>query len=322
MRKMSLVDVRPSTVRPAAAIFLYVVPDRTAASYLPAAAVQALIGGAHLLVVLARPRHGFTTDAAIARYVARGEQAELDQLERLAHQLLHRTGVSYDIVPMTYWGTRSPAKRQRRIAAAASRLARRRGATPLLAAVVPGATPLLAAVVPGAAQIWAPQIWAAGVTSSAEPGHVVAVLPDSAEAVRVARAAGELASASGRPLALVVPVPEAGFTLDPGTQGRAHARVAEDAAAVAGRVRPTLDALGLSARTLPAPYCTDGTALSVTHSMAAAIEDVARGLRAEAVVLSAGSPVLTQLRIPARLVHRVEPAQTQMRQSEADWILG
>ena len=311
MRKMSLVDVRPSTARPAAAIFLYVVPDRTAASYLPAAAVQALIGGAHLLVVLARPRHGFTTDAAIARYVARGEQAELDQLERIAHQLLHRTGVSYDIVPMTYWGTRSPAKRQRRIAAAASRLARRRGATPLLAAAVPGA-----------AQIWAPQIWAAGVTSSAEPGHVVAVLPDSAEAVRVARAAGELASASGRPLALVVPVPEAGFTLDPGTQARAHARVAEDTAAVAGRVRPTLDALGLSARTLPAPYCTDGTALSVNHSMAAAIEDAARGLLAEAVVLSAGSPVLTQLRIPARLVHRVEPAQTQMRQNEADWILG
>ena len=308
---MSLVDDRLSSARTAAAIFLYVVPDRTAAGYLPAAAVQALIGGAHLLVVLARPRYGFTTDAAIARYVARGEQAELDQLERIAHQLLHRTGVSYDIVPMTYWGTRSPAKRQRRIAAAASRLARRRGATPLLAAAVPGA-----------AQIWAPQIWAAGVTSSAEPGHVVAVLPDSAEAVRVARAAGELASASGRPLALVVPVPEAGFTLDPGTQARAHARVAEDTAAVAGRVRPTLDARGLSARTLPAPYCTDGTALSVNHSMAAAIEDAARGLLAEAVVLSAGSPVLTQLRIPARLVHRVEPAQTQMRQSEADWILG
>ena len=311
MRKRSLVDDRPITTRTAAAIFLYVVPDRTAASYLPAAAVQALIGGAHLLVVLARPRHGFTTDAAIARYVARGEQAELDQLERIAHQLLHRTGVSYDIVPMTYWGTRSPAKRQRRIAAAASRLARRRGATPLLAAAVPGA-----------AQIWEPQIWAAGVTSSAEPGPVVAVLPDSAEAVRVARAAGELASASGRPLALVVPVPEAGFALDPGTQARAHARVAEDTAAVAGRVRPTLDALGLSARTLPAPYCTDGTALSVNHSMAAAIEDAARGLLAEAVVLSAGSPVLTQLRIPARLVHRVEPAQTQMRQNEADWILG
>ena len=311
MRKRSLVDDRPITTRTAAAIFLYVVPDRTAASYLPAAAVQALIGGAHLLVVLARPRHGFTTDAAIARYVARGERAELDQLERIAHQLLHRTGVSYDIVPMTYWATRSPAKRQRRIAAAASRLARRRGATPLLAAAVPGA-----------AQIWEPQIWAAGVTSSAEPGHVVAVLPDSAEAVRVVRTAGELAGASGRPLALVVPVPEAGFTLDPGTQARAQARVAEDAAAVAGRVRPTLDALGLSARTLPAPYCTDGTALSVNHSMAAAIEDAARGLLAEAVVLSAGSPVLTQLRIPARLVHRVEPAQTQMRQNEADWILG
>jgi len=311
MRKMSLVDDRPSTARTAAASFLYVVPDRTAAGYLPAAAVQALIGGARLLVVLARPRHGFTTDAAIARYVVRGEQAELDQLERIAHQLLHRTGVSYDIVSMTYWGTRSPAKRQRRIAAAASRLARRGGATPLLAAAVPGA-----------AQIWAPQIWAAGVTSSAEPGHVVAVLPDSAEAVRVVQAAAELASASGRPLALVVPVLEAGFTLDPGTQARAHARVAEDAAAVAGRVRPTLDALGLSARTLPAPYCTDGTALSVNHSMAAAIEDAARGLLAEAVVLSAGSPVLTQLRIPARLVHRVEPAQTQMRQSEADWILG
>lgn len=311
MTASSPVVDRPTTARTSAVTFLYVVPDRTAASYLPAAAVQSLIGSARLLVALPRPRRGFTTDAAIARYVGRRRQAELDQLERITHQLLHRTGVSYAVVPMTYWGTRSPARRQRRIAAAANRLARRLGATPLLGAAVPGAAPR-----------WTPQISVAGATSSTEPATVVAVLPDSAEAVRVVQAAGELARASGRPLVLVVPVPEAGFSLDPGTQARAHARVAEDTAAVAGRVRPTLELLGLTARTVPAPYCPEGTSLSVLHSMTAAVEDAARGVRAEAVVISAGSPVLTQLRVPARLVHRVEPAQTPMRQNEPDRILG
>ena len=295
-----LVADRSTATATSGLTFLYVVPDRTAASYLPAAAVQALVGTARLLVALPRPRRAFTTDAAIAGYVGRTQQSELDQLERTTHQLLYRTGVSYDIVAMTYWGTRSPVKRQRRIAAAADRLARRLGATPLFAAASPEAAPR-----------WTPHVWPTGATSSRELSPVMAVLPDSAEAVRVAQAAGELARTTGRPLVLVVPVPEAGFSLDPGTQARAHTRVAEDTAAVAGRAQPTLDLLGLTARTLPAPYCLDGTSLGVLHSMAAAIEDAARGLRAEAVVLSAGSPMLAQLRIPARLIHRVEPAQPQ-----------
>lgn len=300
MTTSSLVADRPTSTATPALTFLYVVPDRTAASYLPAAAVQALVGGARLLVALPRPRRVFTTDAAIAGYVARTRQAELDQLERTSHQLLHRTGVSYDIVAMKYWGTRSPAKRQRRIAAAADRLARRLGATPLFAAASPKAAPR-----------WTPQNLPTGATSSRELSPVVVVLPDSAEAVRVAQAAGDLVRTTGRPLVLVVPVLEAGFSLDPGTQARAHTRVAEDTAAVAGRVQPTLELLGLTARTLSAPYCPDGTSLRVLHSMAAAIEDAARGLRAEAVVVSAGSPMLAQLRIPARLIHRVEPAQPQ-----------
>lgn len=311
MTTSSLVADRSTTSATPALTFLYVVPDRTAASYLPAAAVQALVGGARLLVALPRPRRAFTTDAAIAGYVGRAQQAGLDQLERTIHQLLHRTGVSYDIVAMTYWGTRSPAKRQRRIAAAADRLARRLGATPLFAAASPEAAPR-----------WTPQNLPAGATSSGELSPVIAVLPDSAEAVRVAAAAGELARTTGRPLALVVPVPEAGFSLDPGTQARAHTRVAEDTAAVAGRAQPTLDLLGLRARTLSAPYCPDGTSLGVLHSMAAAVEDAARGLGAEAVVVSAGSPMLAQLRIPARLLHRVQPAPTHVRQNEADWVLG
>ena len=63
-----------------------------------------------------------------------------------------------------------------------------------------------------------------------------------------------------------------------------------------------------------------------SRSMAAAIEDVARGLRAEAVVLSAASPALPQLRIPAMLLHRVEllhrfePVGQDAHQRESDWI--
>lgn len=72
---------------------------------------------------------------------------------------------------------------------------------------------------------------------SGRPAHVVAVLPDSAEAVDVARAAAEVALACDRPLALVVPVAGPGFTLDPTELAAGCARIAEDTAAVAARLR-------------------------------------------------------------------------------------
>lgn len=167
--------VAASTAPASSPVFLVVVADRAAIDRLPAAAAQARCVDAQLLIAVARPRLGFTTDAAIARYAAINAAVELDRLEQLVHRMLYGSGVEHDVVTMPYRGSRSPAKRERRIAAAMNRLARRRGATPLPAPALPTAVMHAAAHDP--------------VPSRASVGrrpHVVAVLPDSAEAVHIA----------------------------------------------------------------------------------------------------------------------------------------
>ncbi len=142
--------------------------------------------------------------------------------------------------------------------------------------------------------------------SSGRPAHVLAVLPDSAEAVRVARTAGRHALATHLPLALVVPLPALGNTYDPEEMTRGYTRIGEDMAAVAGRAQPALDLLGISARVFCAPYRTDMTASSSRRYMAAAVEKAALRLRSPAVVVSATFPALAHLRVPAEALHVVE----------------
>ena len=125
--------VPASTAAPTGLIYLVVVAQFDVAGSLAAAAVQARRAGAGLLIALARPRCGFTTDAAIAQRVVVRRRQEMLHLERLANQDLDRTGVAVDTVLMTYRGGGSQPGRNRRISAAMNRLARRRGATPLSA---------------------------------------------------------------------------------------------------------------------------------------------------------------------------------------------
>lgn len=123
--------VPAATVAPPEPTYLVVVADFDVAQSLAAASVQARRAGARLLIALARSRCGFTTDAAIAeRVVARRRQEMLD-LERLAHQVLDRTGVAFDTVLMTYGGGGTQPGSSRRMCAAMNRLARRHGATQL-----------------------------------------------------------------------------------------------------------------------------------------------------------------------------------------------
>ena len=91
--------------------FLVVVHDDTSLEGLPAAAAQACRIKDRLLVALATPCAGFTTDAAIARFAA--------------------CGVEWTIVRMPVRNSTNVTRRERRLATAAKRLARRRGLAPL-----------------------------------------------------------------------------------------------------------------------------------------------------------------------------------------------
>jgi hypothetical protein len=234
-----------------------VVPDRSAADHLPAAAARARRAVARLLIIaLARPRTGFTIDPVILGHAAVRAQEEMRRLEQVAHQMLRDCGVDYEVVAMSYRNSRAPAKRERRIAAATNRLARARGAQ----------------LLPTQAMSDAGRSAAPGRTSSGRPAHVVAVLPDSAEAVRVAHTAGQHALAAHLPLALVVPVPGLGNTYDTERMTRGYTWIGEDMAAIAGRAQPALDLLGIPAHVFCAPYCTDMTEGSSRRNMAAAVE--------------------------------------------------
>ena len=303
------VSTAGSTSRP---VFMVVVVEYADAAQLALAAAKARHVGGSLLIALTRTRPSFTTDPVIARRIAVRAQEELRRLEQITHRVLLCSGVDYDIVYSTHRDSRSPARRKLNIAAAASRLARRRGAIPL-------PTPPLRVTLPSTSQKPSdapnqPFDW-----DSVQPAHVVAVLPDSAEAVSVAQAAGELSIASGRPLALVVPLPSTGFTLDPAVLVIRYLRIEQETAAIAGRVLPALGSLGLSARIFAAPYRDDGTSHRRYRAMAVATEEVARRLRAEAVFLSAASPALPHMRIPAGVLHLVKPA-TQGTPQEAHQV--
>ena len=288
MTTRTALRIEPATTGPPRPLLLVEMAHLAAAEVLPAAAAQAASLNARLLVGIARPRPGFTTDIAIAQRAAGRDQEDCLQLMLAAHGLLEGTRVDYELALVSYRQSRVPQKRARRIAAAMSRLAKQRGAVPL--ASMPLAAPPASTV----RAAWLP-------ASRYRPAHIVAVLPDSAEAVAVARAAADLATSSGRPLALVVPVPGLFSPRDRGEIARGYGRMGEEMAAIAGRVRPTLDALGVSAHVYCAPFRTDDPAGLVRLEMAAAIDEVAHLLRAQTVVISSRCPAAQHLRVTAGL---------------------
>ena len=276
----------PPQQSPARPVLLVVMTDLDAAELLPAAAARAADANARLLVGMARPQSGFTTDVALAHRMASRDREHCLQLLLAAHGMLENAGVDYELVFTTYQQSSDPAKKKLRISAAMKRLARQRSALTLS---VPAAQMGARMSAPVAASVYNRR------------AHVLAVLTDSAEAVTVARIAGEIARNADLPLALVVPVSGVCGPNDRGETARSSRQTAEDMAAIAGRVQPALQILGVSARVYCAPYRTDGSARQLPLEMAAAIAEVAHLLRAQAVVVSATSPAAPHLGLLAGL---------------------
>lgn len=274
---------------------LVVVTDRDAVDHLPAVGALARRAGVRLLVGLSVPRLGFTIDAAVVLHAVHDSREELNRLEESVHGMLAGSGIDYEVVPIAFRDSRSPAKRDRRRTAAAARLARLHGAT-LLTDWSPGTST-------GAAT--APADQPSDAASTRRPAPVVAVLPDSADAVRVARAAARLALTTNRPLALIVPVATPAPGIPPDAAGQA--RIDQDSAAVAGRVQPALDRLGISALLVPAPYRANASFGATSRRMSEAVEMAARQLKAPDVVISAATPALAHLNLPHATVHRIPP---------------
>lgn len=121
----------PSTAAMDKRQFLVVVDDESSLERLPAAAAQARRLNARLLVALPQRRIGFTTDAAVTRFAARRTDEELLNRERQVQRVLRGSGVDWTAVRMSFRDSASATRRARRLAAAASRLCRRRGIAPL-----------------------------------------------------------------------------------------------------------------------------------------------------------------------------------------------
>jgi len=257
------------------------------AEQLLAAVPRAKAAAAHVVVALTLPRRGFTTDAAVARHVAAREHEEVLKVERIVRHSCVGTGVTAEVVVVRYLSSRFASTRRRRSTAAVERLARRRGGVVLH---------------DHGQQHLAPT--STGGLVFEPVAYVAVVLPDSAEAVGVAHAAAELAHASGQPLALVVPIAQSGTMTDP------IEHEDQDAAAIAGRVRPTLDRFGLTARTLPALYRDEGTPVNRQQSMASSVDQACRDIGAQIVVVSAICPALSHLAVPVVLAHPV-PARAR-----------
>lgn len=281
----SLPTVFPA--EPSAEFLVMVGRSAEVGEQLRAAVPRARREAAHVVVALTLPRRGFTTDAAVARRVAAREHEEVLEVERMVRRSCVGTGVTSEVVVVRYLSSRFASTRRRRSTAAVERLARRRGGI----------------VLHDHGQRHLTQASADELVP--EPNaYVAVVLPDSAEAVTVAQAAAELAHASGQPLVLVVPLAQSG------TRADRIEHEDQDAAAIAGRVRPTLDRFTLTGRTLPALYCDDGTQADRLQSMADSVDRACRDIGAQIVVVSAQCPALSLLVTPVVIVHPV-PARAR-----------
>lgn len=115
---------------------------------------------------------------------------------------------------------------------------------------------------------------------------VLAVITDSLEDVAVARVAAELATSSGGRLVLATPLPTDGVLVEAGLPGLPlEESIPADARASVGRVRPALDAYGVSYSVLPVPYRDRGGPRRRSRHISTALLITAQMLRARRLVL-------------------------------------
>lgn len=116
-----------STTNTSGPVYLLVVTGFDVPAALAEGALRARRDGAALLVGLARPRLGFTTDAALVLHVLGRWQQEALQLARLGHLVLDGTGVTFKTVLMTCRGGGSLSEQNPRTYTAIMRLVLNQG---------------------------------------------------------------------------------------------------------------------------------------------------------------------------------------------------
>lgn len=118
----------PVTAGTESPLFLVVIADHGEVEQLPVLATLVTLSGGQLLVAIASPRLGFTTDAAVLWRAAMGTPQEVEALAAAADRQLAGQLTGYELVELTYRDSPSAARRCRRLATAADRLARSRRA--------------------------------------------------------------------------------------------------------------------------------------------------------------------------------------------------
>ncbi len=125
------VDDRPPVPDPPGTespLFLVVIGSHADVERLPMLASLVTLSSGRLLVAIASPRLGFTTDAAVLMRAAMGSRRDVAALADAADRTLHGLSAGHEVVELPYRDSPSAGRRMRRISAAADRLARRRRA--------------------------------------------------------------------------------------------------------------------------------------------------------------------------------------------------
>ena len=126
---------------------------------------------------------------------------------------------------------------------------------------------------------------------------VVVIVTDESVATTVAHSAVWAASEEERPILLLVPIQRPAFTTDPVIVARMYGRALREAEALAGKVRPVLEAAGFS---VPARVVWHGT-WSFRRSRPARATALARAVRK-----AGAAAVVTPIELPGPLVRGVE----------------
>lgn len=112
-------------------LFLVVIADHAEVEQLSMMSSLVTLSGGRLLVAIASPRLGFSTDAVVRLRRAMGSRHDAAALAAAVDEELAGRLTGYAIVELPYRDSPSAARRIRRIATAADRLARRMHATHL-----------------------------------------------------------------------------------------------------------------------------------------------------------------------------------------------
>ncbi len=112
-------------------LFLVVIADHNEAKLLPMMASLVSLSSGRLLVAIASPCMAFTTDLAVLWQAVMGPPREVAALAAAVDQQLAEHRAEYEVVELSYGDSPSAARRNKRIAVAADRLARKRNAIPL-----------------------------------------------------------------------------------------------------------------------------------------------------------------------------------------------